>query len=61
MVVGSTNHDIVFIFRCAEALPDSGYYWAQKTSDIFHQNGKLLRDTLLEGRLEATNHRFEKP
>ena len=39
-----------------ETVDDHGWYFHKLTN----QNGKLLRDTLLEGRLEATNHRFEK-
>ncbi|XP_063680045.1 uncharacterized protein LOC134815440 [Bolinopsis microptera] len=35
---------------------DTGWYWHQVTN----RNGHLLRDTLLEGELEATNHRFQK-
>ena len=27
---------------------------------MHHRNGELLRDTLMEGNLEATNHRFRK-
>ena len=36
---------------------DSGWYWHQ----VSNRNGGLLRDTMLEGNLEATNHRFQKP
>ena len=39
-----------------ETDDDHGWYFHKVTN----QNGKLFRDTLLEGRLEATNHRFEK-
>ena len=35
---------------------DSGWYWHQ----VSNRNGGLLRDTMLEGNLEATNHRFQK-
>ena len=35
---------------------DPGWYFHERTN----RNGQLLRDTLLEGNLEATNHRFQK-
>ncbi|KAL5253694.1 hypothetical protein ACHWQZ_G013463 [Mnemiopsis leidyi] len=35
---------------------DKGWYWHQTQN----RNGGLLRDTMLEGYLEATNHRFQK-
>ena len=37
-------------------VEDAGWYWHKVTN----RNGHLLRDTLLEGELEATNHRFQK-
>jgi len=39
-----------------ETDDDHGWYFHNSTN----QNGKLFRDTLHEGQLEATNHRFEK-
>ena len=39
-----------------ETLDDHRFYFHSQTN----RNGSLLRDTLLEGRLEASNHRFEK-
>ena len=35
---------------------DTGWYFHDKTN----RNGELLRDTLMEGNLEASNHRFRK-
>ena len=51
MVVGDLN---AHLSRLNEE--DSGWYWHR----VSNRNGSLLRDTLLEGNLEATNHRFQK-
>ncbi|MCP4493478.1 MAG: hypothetical protein GY820_40160, partial [Gammaproteobacteria bacterium] len=51
LVVGDLN---AHISRLNEE--DTGWYWHQVTN----RNGQLLRDTLLESELEATNHRFQK-
>ena len=39
-----------------ETMDDHRFYFHSQTN----RNGSLLRDTLLEGKLEASNHRFEK-
>ena len=39
-----------------ESNEDTGWYLHDRTN----RNGTLLRDTLQEGHLEATNHRFQK-
>ena len=51
MVVGDLNAHLSKIND-----EDTGWYWHQ----VSNRNGGLLRDTLLEGNLEATNHRFQK-
>ncbi len=51
LVVGDLN---VHLSKIKEE--DSGWYWHQ----VSNINGALLRDTMLEGNLEATNHRFQK-
>ena len=50
MVVGDFNAHLSKLDE-----EDRGWYWHQTTN----RNGALLRDTLLEGNLEATNHRFQ--
>ena len=51
MVVGDFNAHLSKLDE-----EDRGWYWHQTTN----RNGALLKDTLLEGNLEATNHRFQK-
>ncbi|KAL5259160.1 hypothetical protein ACHWQZ_G009574 [Mnemiopsis leidyi] len=51
MVVGDLNAHLSRV-----DVNDKGWYWHQTQN----RNGGLLRDTTLEGNLEATNHRFQK-
>lgn len=51
MVVGDLNAHLSRV-----DVNDKGWYWHQTQN----RNGGLLRDTMLEGNLEATNHRFQK-
>ena len=51
MVVGDLNAHLSKLNE-----EDTGWYWHQ----VANRNGRLLRDTLLEGQLEAINHRFQK-
>ena len=51
MVVGDLNAHLSKLNE-----EDTGWYWHQ----VSNRNGGLLRDTMQEGNLEATNHRFQK-
>ena len=51
MVVGDLNAHLSKLNE-----EDTGWYWHK----VSNRNGGLLRDTILEGQLEATNHRFQK-
>ena len=51
MVLGDLNAHLATVDS-----DDSRWYYHQRTN----RNGELLRDTLLECSLEATNHRFQK-
>ena len=51
MVVGDLNAHLSKLNE-----EDTGWYWHQ----VANRNGGLLRDTLLEGQLEAINHRLQK-